>query len=64
MIVEITDRDAIYVNNHRITNRLTKWGVHQVIQYFTIKRKKDLKNELIDRGFENLINLIDDKRFL
>ena len=59
MKVEITNKNAIIIDDTRVTNRSTKWGVHTVIDTFEIKRRSELEKKLKEKGFAHLINLMD-----
>lgn len=47
--VEVTDKNAIYVNNSRITNGNTKWGIH-----YTFRSFECLNNEVVSKLIETL----------
>lgn len=49
MQVEVTNRGAIYVDNIRITDRSTKWGVHNAIDCFEAD-ETDVVKLLFERG--------------
>ena len=57
--VHIINQGAIYVDNHRITNRSTKWGVMVVQETFNCL-KKDVVMECFKRGYHHHIKNIDD----
>lgn len=57
--VDITDRGAIYVDDTRITNRNTKWGVHQTVDSF-VCAKSDVVKECQRRGHRIHLRNIDD----
>ena len=59
MKVKITDKNAIYVDDMRITNRSTKWGVHNVIDTFDVKSIKLIKAECLKRGYDTHVSNID-----
>lgn len=61
--VDITDRGAIYVDGTRITNRNTKWGVHQTVDSF-VCNKADVVTECVRRGFPFHIRNIDDESYV
>lgn len=61
--VSVTDKKAIYINDIRITNRDTKWGVHNSIEEFKCPRDKVIF-ELIARGYKNLLPLIEDEMYV
>ena len=51
--LEVTDRGAIYINGHRVTNRSTKWGTHTII--FSVKTPANLvRQTLADNGFGHI----------
>jgi biopolymer transport protein ExbD len=51
--VEVTNQGAVYVDNHRITGRETKWGVHHTI--FAIKvNKDDVAKALHEHGYGHI----------
>ena len=56
--VEVTDKDAIYVNGTRVTDRSTKWGSHIVIDTFDCERK-DVDAECRARGYTAAADKID-----
>ncbi len=61
VLVEVTDKGAIYIDNTRITNRSTKWGLHNIV--FSRKCKKDKVVEMLKEcGFST--KLIDDPEFM
>jgi aspartokinase len=52
--IEVTDKNAVYVNGTRITDRSTKWGVHHTV--FTITTySKNVTKILNIHGFTNLL---------
>lgn len=57
--VEVMHNGCIAVNDTRITNRSTKWGILKVIDKFYVNPENVLKH-LKKRGHEKLIPLIDD----
>lgn len=64
MKITVTDKNAIYVDDFRITNRSTKWGVHNFLEEFEIEKKEELLPELKKRGLEYVVDYIDDESFL
>lgn len=51
--VEVTNQGAVYVNNTRITDRSTKWGVHQTM--FSVKvAANDVTSVLAEHGYGNI----------
>lgn len=61
--VQVTDKNAIYVDDTRITNRSTKWGIHTSVDNFDCK-KEEIITKLRQRGHEKVIKNIDDKDFM
>ena len=64
MKVDITHRDAIYVDDYRITHRGTKWGTHQILESFTVKDKNDVVSECLKRGYKGAVENIDNVAYL
>lgn len=58
VLVEVTDKNAIYVDGYRITDRSTKWGVHNIIDEFECK-KDDVSSECWLRGHRDAFHKID-----
>jgi hypothetical protein len=56
--VEVTDRDAIYIDGTRITNRSTKWGTHLNLVTWFIPKDRVI-DTLIEHGFTRSVRLID-----
>jgi hypothetical protein len=56
--VELTNKNAIYVDGTRITNRSTKWGIHDIICSF-ICEKDNVVSECLKRGFQKHVDMID-----
>lgn len=50
VLLEVTDKNAIYVDNTRITDRSTKWGVHTTV-FSIVCRREDVVNVLVENGF-------------
>jgi hypothetical protein len=48
--LEVTDRGAIYVNDSRITDRSTKWGVHTIV-FSTKCKQEDVVKTLEQSGY-------------
>lgn len=61
VLLEVTDKGAIYVNNTRITDRSTKWGLHNII-FSTMCKKEDVVQTLVNNGYS--IKRIDDPEYL
>lgn len=57
--VTVTDKNAIYVNDTRITNRSTKWGIHQTLDEFVCEQKEDIRKRCISRGWDVPVSKID-----
>lgn len=57
--VQVTDKNAIYVNDTRITNRSTKWGVHTIIDSWQTDDKENIVEECKNRGHNKPASLID-----
>ena len=57
--VIVTDKNAIYVNDTRITNRSTKWGIHHTLDEFVCEQKEDIRKRCISRGWEIPASKID-----
>jgi hypothetical protein len=45
VLLEVTDKGAIYVNDTRITDRSTKWGLHTII-FSRMCRREDVVKTL------------------
>lgn len=60
--VEVTDKNAIYVNGLRITNRNTKWGVHSIVAEFSC-RAEELHIECSKRGLNKALECIEEKEY-
>lgn len=58
--LEVTNKGAIYVNNNRITNRSTKWGIHNIV-FSTTCKKEDVVKTLKAYGFPT--NKIDEPEY-
>lgn len=55
VLVEVTDRGAVYVNGGRITGRHTKWGVHRTIFTSTVKIPVNKVRQLLsDNGYGHI----------
>lgn len=50
VLLEVTDKGAIYVNDTRITDRSTKWGVHTTV-FSTVCNREDVLEVLTKNGF-------------
>ena len=48
--LEVTDKGAIYINDTRITDRSTKWGVHTTV-FSTVCNREDVLDVLVKNGF-------------
>lgn len=59
--LEVTDKGAIYVNDTRITDRSTKWGVHSII-FSTVCETDKVLDTLITNGYN--IKRIDDPEYM
>jgi hypothetical protein len=59
--LEVTDRGAIYVNNIRITDRSTKWGLHTII-FSTMCERDKVLDTLVANGYNT--NRIDDPTYM
>lgn len=57
--VQITNKNAIYVNDTRITNRSTKWGVHNTVAEFQARTPREVLQGVVAQGFPNLLSLVD-----
>jgi hypothetical protein len=55
--LEVTDKGAIYVDDTRITDRSTKWGVHTTV-FSTVCNREDVLDVLTKNGFS--VKRIDD----
>lgn len=60
--VEVTDKNAIYVDGMRITNRNTKWGIHNIIAEFSC-RAEELPIECSKRGLHKALECIEEKEY-
>lgn len=61
--VELTSRGAIFVDDERITNRSTKWGVHYILHSFYCLPEEVVRECLI-RGHQAYVNRIDCEPYL
>ena len=61
--VRVTERNAIYVNRIRITNRSTKWGLRQTLDEFEVDSFDEVVPELRKRGWDFQCKFIDDPKF-
>lgn len=59
--LEVTNKGAIYVNNNRITDRSTKWGLHNIV-FSTTCKKEDVVKTLKAYGFPT--NKIDEPEYM
>jgi len=59
--LEVTDRGAIYVNDTRITDRSTKWGLHTIV-FSTLCNRNQVVETLVKNGFS--IKRIDDPVYI
>ena len=48
--LEVTDRGAIYVDDTRITDRSTKWGLHNIV-FSTLCEKSHVVDALVANGY-------------
>ena len=60
--VSVTDKSAIYVNDTRITDRGTKWGMHQIIDEFACD-PADVRSMCLQRGHNYAVKRINDPAF-
>lgn len=60
--VNITDKGAIYVNDKRITNRNTKWGIHNTLDRFTCPMD-NVVQECMKRGHRIHVRNIEDEPY-
>ncbi len=51
--VEVTDKNAVYINQTRITGRDTKWGIHYTL-FSTKAFPKDVVKVLTENGYGHL----------
>lgn len=51
--VQVTNLDAVYVNETRITNRSTKWGYHSIICEFKCA-PKNVRLYLNQHGYDHI----------
>ena len=61
VLLEVTDKGAIYVNNTRITDRSTKWGLHNII-FSRMCAKQDIVKTLVEHGYST--KRIDDPEYM
>lgn len=57
--VKVTDKRAIYVNDTRITDRGTKYGVHTIIDEFECERD-EVERLCLERGHADAVSRIND----
>ena len=48
--LEVTDKGSIYIDDTRITDRSTKWGVHTTV-FSTVCNREDVLDVLVKNGF-------------
>jgi hypothetical protein len=61
--LDVTDKDAVYVDNTRITDRSTKWGLHRII--FTVQTpQSEVVKTLLANGYERQAKRIDTEPYL
>lgn len=51
LTVEVTDRDAVYVNGTRITGRHTRWGIHTTILTLENVQPDQVQEALDEHGY-------------
>ena len=51
--VTVTNKNAVYINDTRITSRGTKWGVHYTIDEFRCAAHR-VRSRLIERGHSHI----------
>ena len=56
--VAITDKGAIYIDDTRITNRNTKWGVHNSLDNFSCPQH-EVVAQCVERGWGGHVRNID-----
>lgn len=61
--VEVTNKMAVYVDDTRITDRSTKWGVHRIVDKFFCRPDNIFKN-LKRKGLGGYISRISEKSIL
>ena len=61
--VKVTDKNAIYVNDTRITDRGTKWGVHSVV-FAAYLPADDIVSPLLLAGHGKAVKRIDYEPYL
>lgn len=59
--LEVTDRGAIYVDDTRITDRSTKWGLHKIV-FSTLCEKSHVVDALVANGHST--TRIDDPAYI
>jgi len=59
--ITVTNKNAIYVDGTRITDRETKWGVHHTIDEWV---GTDVVGECMTRGHERAVSRIDDAAYI
>lgn len=63
VLVEITDKGAVYVNESRITNRNTKWGNHKIISSFH-SDMGSVVSKIVEHGYSHVLSNIDTEPYL
>lgn len=48
--LEVTNKGAIYVNDTRITDRSTKWGLHTIV-FSTVCNSNEVLDILVANGY-------------
>lgn len=59
--LEVTNKGAIYVNDTRITDRSTKWGLHSIV-FSTLCERDKVLDTLVTNGYST--KRIDDPTYM
>lgn len=55
VLIEVTDKGAVYANDERITGRHTKWGVHHTVFTTSVKVPANKVRQILeDNGFGHI----------
>ena len=57
VLVEVTNKGAVYIDDTRVTGRATKWGTHNIIFTSKVKIPVDQVRQLLSDNSYGDINL-------
>lgn len=56
VLIEVTDKGAVYANDTRITGRHTKWGIHNTVFTTSIKVPANKVRQILkDNNFGHIV---------